>query len=289
MNNLNIRTAIITGGTSGIGFYSAMGIEKAGFKVIITGRNIERGKAAEKSIIHETKNRNIKFIVGDISSIRKIDMLTKSILEQTNEIDVLINNAGYFGDTYQKTEDGLEKHFAINVLGPYRLTHNLLPLLKVAKKARVINVTGGDKPASIDPDNLQAEKGFRGLMTFKHSKSVLESVSMVLAEELKSYNISVNIVFPGRASTATTKSLTLKSLPGLMKIMFPLMKLFFREDNGKSALKAAKSTIWAATSTELNNVSGKYFDANCKKQSVHKTARNSQIQSHIIQTIKSSF
>ena len=70
-----------------------------------------------------------------------------------------------------------------------------------------------------------------------------------------------------------------------MKIMFPFFKIFFKEDNGKSASKAAKSTIWAATSPELNNVSGKYFDANCNSQNVHKTAKDPTIQNHIIKII----
>ena len=288
MDDVNTQTAVITGGTSGIGYYSAMGLARSGFRVIITGRDPKRGKAAEENLIHETKRSAIKFIRGDISSIAAIDTLSEAVLQQTTKIDVVVNNAGHFGDVFEKTDDDLEKHFAINVLAPYRLTHNLLSALGASDQGRVINVTGGDKPAPVDPDDLQAEKGFKGLMTYKHSKSILESVSIVLARELESKGISVNIVFPGRAYTPMTKSLSLKSLPGPMKIMFPFLKLFFREDHGKSASKAAQSTIWAATSADLDNVSGKYFDTYCQNQEVHKTALDPKVQGRIMKLIESS-
>ena len=131
-------------------------------------------------------------------------------------------------------------HFAVNVFAPWRLTKALLPRLREGDKPRVVNVTGGDKPACIDPDNLQAEKGFKGLMTYTHSKSILEAMSVMLAEELKPTGVTVNVVFPGRASTAMTQSLSLKSLPGPMKIMYPFFRLFFRDDDGKSAAAAAR-------------------------------------------------
>ena len=104
-------------------------------------------------------------------------------------------------------------------------------------------MSGGDAPARIDVDNLEAEKGFRGLMTYTHSKSVLEAMSVVLAQDMKPANVSVNIVFPGRASTAMTKNLTLGHLPGPMKLILLFFKCFFREDDGKSVKQAAHSTV----------------------------------------------
>ena len=87
------------------------------------------------------------------------------------------------------------------MLAPWRLAWALLPALKAASDARVLNITGGSKPAAIDPDDLQAEKGFRGLMTYAHSKSAVEGMSMALAEQLEPEGVTVNVLFPGRAST----------------------------------------------------------------------------------------
>ncbi len=176
----------------------------------------------------------------------------------------------------------------MNVLAPWRLTLALLPALRAADSPRVLNITGGDKPAAVDPDNLQAEKGFRGLMTYQHSKSVMEAMSMALAKRLEDEGVTVNVLFPGRASTAMTGSLSAKALPGVMKLMYPLFKLLFKEDGGKSAEKAARSTIWGATSPELDGVTGRYFDTNSNEQKLHSTAYDPQVQDRILAVIETS-
>ncbi len=166
-----------------------------------------------RGIVDETGNDGVELVVGDVSSIEGIDALAHALAERVERIDVLVNNAGYLGSAPASSDDGLEMHFAVNVLAPWRLTHALLPELKAAGDARVLNITGGDKPAAIDPDNLQAEKGFRGLATYTHSKSVLEAMSMMLAEKLESEGVTVNVLFPGRASTAMTGSMSPSALP----------------------------------------------------------------------------
>lgn len=288
MSGHKSRVVVITGGTGGIGFQSALGIAKTGACVVITGRNLERGERAVQRIIDETGNDRVELVIGDISSIEGIDMVATQILDRFEQIDVLVNNAGYLGSEFVRNKDGLEMHFAVNVLAPWRLSWLLLPALRNAKAASVINVTGGDKPARVDVDNLQAEKGFKGLMTYTHSKSVMESMSMALAEQFKPQDVRVNVVFPGRASTSMTNSLSAKSLPGAMKLMLPLFRLLFAEDGGKSAAKAARSTIWAAAAPELEQETGAYFDTNTKKRPLHKTAYDPDVQSRILAVINAA-
>ncbi len=282
------RTVVITGGTGGIGFQSALGIAGTGAHVVITGRNRERGDEAVERIVDESGNDRVELVVGDVSSIKGIDALADALAERVDHIDVLVNNAGYMGSAPATSDDGFEMHFAVNVLAPWRLTHALLPALRAAGDARVLNITGGDKPAAIDPDNLQAEKGFRGLMTYTHSKSTTEAMSVALAEKLEPDGVTVNILFPGRASTAMTGSLSPGALPGWMRLMYPLLRLLFRDDGGKSAKKAARSTIWGATSAELDGVTGRYFDTNSKEQKLHPTAYDSQVQDRILAVIEAS-
>jgi NAD(P)-dependent dehydrogenase (short-subunit alcohol dehydrogenase family) len=150
-----------------------------------------------------------------------------------------------------------------------------------------LNITGGDKPSSIDPTNLQAQKGFKGLMTYTHSKSILEALSVYMATELVPKGITVNILFPGLASTMMTRSLTMNGLPGVMKLMFPFFRWFFREDAGKSANTAARSTVWDATTNDLDGVTGLYFDTHTNKQRLHATAYDETIQHTIIDLITS--
>lgn len=99
-----------------------------------------------------------------------------------------MNNAGYLGNTLSYNVDGIEQHFATNVLAVWRLTHALLPALRKkradagdAEAARVVNVTAGEKTASpVDGSNLLAEKGHKGLMTMTHSKATMECMSLAL-------------------------------------------------------------------------------------------------------------
>ena len=287
MDNYPQKTVIITGGTGGIGYQSALGIAKTGACVVITGRNLERGRRAKRQLITDSNNENVELVIGDLSSIAGIDLLAATILETVDHIDILVNNAGYLGNEYAKSVDDIEMHFAINVLGPYRLTTALLPALEKSEKARVLNITGGDKPSSIDPTNLQAEKGFKGLMTYTHSKSILEALSIYMATELAPKGITVNILFPGRASTMMTRSLTMNGLPGVMKLMLPFFRWFFKDDNGRSANIAARSTVWAATTDDLDGVTGLYFDTHTNKQRLHSTAYDETIQHTIIDLITS--
>jgi NAD(P)-dependent dehydrogenase (short-subunit alcohol dehydrogenase family) len=281
-------SVLITGGTGGIGLQSAVGIARTGARVIVTGRSRERAEAARRHIAQAANNPRVEFVLGDLASIAGIDALAGALLERLDRLDVLVNNAGYLGNEATHSKDGLEMHFAVNVLAPWRLSHALLPSLRAAGQARVLNVTGGDKPAAIDADNLQAEKGFRGLMTYTHAKSIMEAMSLCLAERFEPEGVSVNLVFPGRASTAMTRSLSSKGLPGPMKLMLPFFRLFFKEDGGKSAAKAAESTIWTASALDLNGMTGRYFDTHKREQQLHPTAYDPTVQAKILSLLASA-
>ena len=123
-------------------------------------------------------------------------------------------------------------------------------------------------------------------MTYGHSQSVSKGMSMALSEKLKTDGVTVNVVFPGRASTSMTKSLSLKSLPGVMKMFYPIFWLMFRDDGGKSAEKAAVSSIWAATTTDLDGVTGKYYDSQTKERKLHPTAYDKDVQAKIVATVE---
>jgi NAD(P)-dependent dehydrogenase (short-subunit alcohol dehydrogenase family) len=287
------HTVVITGATGGIGFQSALGIAKtrSDARIVITGRNKERGEAAQRSIQMESGNDAVEFIIADVSSLKGVDALRADLCERLDRIDVLINNVGYMGNKKVVNEDNIPLEFMVNVVAPRRLTMSVLPLLKAAGgKARVLNISGGDKPAAIDVNNLFEEKGFRGLMTYTHSKSILESLSMLMSKELEKEGITVNVIFPGRASTAMTRSLSFGGLPGPMKCFLCCFKCMFMEDNGKSAKAASKCTIFGATSSTLDGVTGKYFGStkgDNKEQKLHPTAYDPNVQATILAKINS--
>tara|TARA_B100000683_G_scaffold270778_1_gene310393 strand:- start:2850 stop:3656 length:807 start_codon:yes stop_codon:yes gene_type:complete len=264
-----------------------LGIAKTGVRVVVVGRDRQRGEAARKRLVEESGNPLIDLVLGDVSSIAGVDALAEKLL-QLERIDVLVNNAGYLGSERRESQDGLELHLAANVLAPWRLTHALLPALRTSDSPHVLNVTGGSpKPKAVDVENLQAEKGFKGIMTYMHSKSCLEALSVALSRKLDEEGIRVNVVFPGNASTVMSRSLSLKGMPGLLKLMRPLFLLMFAEDGGKSAAKASRSTVWAVTSDALRKRSGAYFDTNCKEKKMHPSAYDSKVHQGIISVIES--
>ena len=94
MNSQEGRTIVITGGTGGIGYQSALGIAKTGARLLITGRSRERGEAAVQRIIDETGHDGVELVVGVVSSIEGIDALALALLERGVRIDVLVYKAG---------------------------------------------------------------------------------------------------------------------------------------------------------------------------------------------------
>ena len=205
--------------------------------MVVTGRSVEGGEVATRRIVQEGGNSQVSFVRGDLSSLDGVDTLASMLMDACGgEIDVLVNNAGYTGNEPRDSVDGIEMCFAGNVVAVRRLTLALLPALLASGRARVMNVTGGVDAAAVDVDNLRAEKGFQGLMTFKYSKSVLEALSMAMAGELEPHGISVNVLFPGRASTVMTRALCCSGLPGPIKCCYPCFVCMFLDDHARPPL-----------------------------------------------------
>lgn len=280
------KTIVITGGTSGIGFNSAIGLAKKGDRIIVTGRNKERGEAGVAKIKEASGNDDIHLALGDLSVQSEIQALAQDLISRFEKIDVLINNAGMFANELTHTPDGFELDFAVNVVAPYTLTHALAPALEAAKPARVLNVTGGPPTGSINLENLQAEQGFSGMRTYSHAKRSMDTMSVALAKEMEPRGIYVNVVYPGSASTTMTQGVKPTDLPWYVRPLFPLFRLFMRDDDGKGAAKAARSSIWGAHADETVGKSGQYFDTNSKLTQFHPSMLDPKNQQAVLDTIK---
>ena len=281
-------TVVITGGTGGIGFQTAKGLATKGYEVVVTGRDAERSRAAVERISSESGNSSVHLALGDLSSLAGIEALADDLRDRFRKIDVLINNAGVHAHERVLTVDGFELNFAVNVVAPYRLTKALLPALRASDEARVVNLTGGLPFGGLDVENLQAEKGFRGLLSYNNAKKALEAMSLALAEELRPSGVFLNIVYPGNASTSMTNSMSPKDFPVPMRLMWPVLRrVMHRQDGGASAAKASRSSIFAAIDPTLKGVSGRYFDTNAKPAKHHRTVVNRANQRRVIEKIES--
>ena len=275
------KIVLITGATGGIGKQTAISLALLGATVVVTGRNKKSGEEALKEIIEVSKNNKIDLILADISTIAGINKLASEFKSRYKRLDFLINNAGSAVNKFEKTEDGFEANFAVNVVAPYLLTTLLMENLKVAKKARVITLTGGDLPSKIDLENLQSEKSFNGLSTYSQTKMAMMCLMYEYSQRQLNSNVTMNICYPGQASTNMTQNVTADMLPFLMRPIFPLFKLLVKADNGKSAKKASRSSVYLATSTDVENKTGIYCNKNVQIKPMSTSVLNETNRNYI--------
>ena len=126
------KTCLVTGGNSGIGKATALGLAKMGATVAIVCRSREKGEAALTEIIGESGNRNVELMMADMSSQHSIRRLASDFKASHEKLHLLVNNAGVYLTTRGTTVDGLESTFAINHLGPFLLTNLLLDRLEAS-------------------------------------------------------------------------------------------------------------------------------------------------------------
>jgi NAD(P)-dependent dehydrogenase (short-subunit alcohol dehydrogenase family) len=138
--DLSGKLCIITGGTSGIGKETAMGLAMLGGEVTIVGRSKEKCEKVRNEITSATSNREITCEVADLSSMDSVRKLAGNIATDKGRIDVLINNAGGIFSKYILTGDGFESTISLDYLSPVLLTRFLLPALKLSHDAKIINI-----------------------------------------------------------------------------------------------------------------------------------------------------
>lgn len=255
------KITLITGATSGIGFQTALTLAKMGAQVIVTGRSKPTAEEAVAKIKNVSGNARVDFLLADLTKQAEIRTLVESFRQKYPRLDVLINNAGLVEPERRLTEDGIEAIFSVNTVAPFLLTHLLMDSLKASVSPRVITVTGGNV-VPINLDNLQGEKSFLSLNTYSHAKTCM--MALMYEFSLREKGVAINVCFPGGASTNMTASIKPEMAPTILKLIWPIFKWITRPDNGKSAAKAARSSIYLAASPEVAGVTSAYYDTNSK-------------------------
>jgi NAD(P)-dependent dehydrogenase (short-subunit alcohol dehydrogenase family) len=251
------KTALVTGGSKGIGYETARGLAAQGATVIIVGRDETRGAASVASLQQKTENSAIIFFQADLSSQSEIRRLVASITDNYRQLHILVNNAGGSNGERQVTADGLEATFATNHLAPFLLTNLLLPLLQTSAPARIVNVNSRQhRSAHIHFDDLQAEKTYDWMDVYSQAKLANLFFTYELARRLQGTNITVNVADPlGTIEAARTVSSQLNTAERLLLPLFaPLM----------TATRAAQSSIYLASSPEATELNGKYVNFRSK-------------------------
>jgi NAD(P)-dependent dehydrogenase (short-subunit alcohol dehydrogenase family) len=263
------KVCIVTGSNSGIGKETALALAGMGAVVVMAVRNRERGERARSEIIEETGNQATDLMICDVSSSESIRRFAREFKEKYHRLDVLINNAGAVFSKRQVTPDGVEMTLAVNYLGPFLLTLELLPLLKASAPSRVINLSSGmHGTGKIDFDDLQSEKGYRGMKAYANAKLMVTTITYEWARRLDGTGVSVNVVEPGFVAT----NLGRNSGSLISSIMFSLVRPI-----QISPRKGAETSVYVATSDELEGVTGKCF-AKLKEKPKAKSSYDGEIQ-----------
>ena len=259
MSEMNGKICIVTGSNSGIGKETALALAKMGAKVVMVVRSQERGEKAQKEIIKQTGNNSVDLMICDISSMDSIRRFAKEFKNKYKRLDVLVNNAGAMFNKREVTPEGFERTLAVNYLGPFLLTHELLDLLKSSTPSRIVNVSSGlAKNGKVDLDDLQSEKNYRGTKAYSqvrapvyaNTKLMVMMFTYELARRLEGTGVTANVLMPGFVATNLGKNSGSLSSSLMFKMVRPMQI---------SPKKGAETTVYLASSSEVTNLSGKCF------------------------------
>jgi NAD(P)-dependent dehydrogenase (short-subunit alcohol dehydrogenase family) len=257
---LDGKTILITGSTDGVGRRVALDLAAAGARVLIHGRNRQRGESV-RDAIRQAGNDTAIFYPADLSSLAEVRGLAATVAREHERLDVLINNAGIGsasgGRQRQVSADGHELRFAVNYLAGFLLARLLLPLLVASAPARIVNVASAGQSA-IDFADVMLTRDYSGGTAYTQSKLAQVMFTFDLARELEGTDVTVNCLHP-----STYMNTTMVRESGVSP--------FSTVEEGADAI------LQLAVSPQLEGRTGLYFDrkreARAHPQAYDETAR----------------
>lgn len=245
-------TALVTGATAGIGRAIAEGLAQRGFRVVLACRSRGRGLEAADAIERDTGSP-CELLLVDLSDRASIRHAAEQLLARRVRLDVLVNDAAVWSVRREVTSEGIERTWAVNVLGYHLLTRLLEPALARPSRgpsARVVMVASGLAHSLDLEDPCFERRPYAGLAAYAQSKQCSRMLTRAFARRVGSAGITVNAMHPGFTRTGA-----FAAGGGVQGAVAGLGAWLF----GKSPARAADTALWLATSPEVEGVTGGYF------------------------------
>lgn len=246
--DLSGKVYIVTGANTGIGLSTARALAGAGARVLAAARSRERMQPAAESIIAETGNKQVETVALDLGSFASVRQAAHDILDRTERIDALVNNAGVAGQR-GITADSFELHFGVNHLGHFLLTELLLDRLKASAPSRIVIVSSQQhhQARGIDFDAVQRKTpGVSGLHEYAVSKLANVLHGRELARRLEGSGVTTYSLHPGVVASDVWRRLP-QPIRGLMKLFMV------------STEEGAATSLYCATSPDVADQTGLYY------------------------------
>ncbi|GHE32137.1 oxidoreductase [Sphingobacterium griseoflavum] len=257
--DLTGKTALVTGGNTGIGYETVLALYEKGANVTLAARDEKKAAAAVENIRSATKGKgNIEIGILNLSNLAHIKSFADAFNGKHAQLDILINNAGVMIPPASKTDDGFELQFGVNFLGHFALTGHLFPLLKKSTTARIVTLSSGAATLTdgIDFENLKLEKPYNEWASYAVSKLADILFTYELDRKLKAAELHLLAVaaHPGVTRTDLQRHIPKEHLQGM----------FAEYDEVMQPWQGALPSLFAATDPSVKG--GEFFGPDGEKE-----------------------
>ncbi|XP_018570389.1 retinol dehydrogenase 13-like [Anoplophora glabripennis] len=252
------KTALVTGGSRGIGYEIVLALAQRGCRVIVANRTIDEHLLED--IHNKTRSRNVVLKYVDMISLKSVKELANDVIKNEGKLDILVNNAGIGSNVSATTEDGLDLTMQVNYFSTFLLTQLLEELLKKSRGRIIFTSSLTSYLHNFTIDRLKSDGTEKSnFFSYPNSKLCLIMISEAFAKRLKEYGVTSNVYHPGLVDTEVfQRSINLKRRITyswfIIKLLQSLAVLV-----GKTAEEGAQTAIHLACANEVENVTGEYF------------------------------
>ena len=255
--DLSGKTIVITGGSAGLGVETARVLAERGARIVSVVRDETKGRAAAETIRKSVPDAEIEFAVLDLFDLDSVRKGADDIASRFPRIDRLINNAGIMACPLGRTKEGLDTQLGTNHLGHFVLTARIIDNVLAGAPARIINLSSGGhrmSPMRFDDPFFEKEE-YSKFVAYGQAKTANVLFSLALDNRFKDRGVRSVAIHPGAIHTELGRHMTGDDFKSLMKGRPQAEPMKFKE-----LAQGAATTVWAATTKDLDNRGGVYCE-----------------------------